>query len=537
MPSNKEIEFILTLKDNLTARWNSTAAHIKNSAKDLALTFQKYWASITAGWLAVSQLVSTGIDWAKGWIEQEEAANNFRRMVVDAGGDVAAVFERINAAAAGLVDDGDLYKAANYAMQMGLSYKDLPKLMEIARAKAREMGLTVTESWEKMMEAIGAGRERGLKAIGINADVKAAQEAYAEALGKTTTELTKLEEQQALVNAVIEAGEVSLSRQNMGMLTFSERIQALSAQWENVKDTVGQVIVPLGEAVYGLMLGLVTAAEHMARVFLYPFARIQEWLNATGANTGTALIDAEKRLLEMRGKNLEDLGKLFKGIGDATKRQELEAGIGMGWYGKEKEEEIKKTVTAVKELAVAVGDVQRMAAPDETGLRGNLHGAGSLWEIDEYEFARITDQQMQIGMGWDAIINGAQRGVEALSMGIMEGVGEAWESTFGEANSLFEKFMESVMAGIMEVLAFSAAKAVVGSVFSALGLGWLPGLIGLSGSGSGSASAEDRVVDAIEKMAAAPITGVVDVSNGRMMLRRDMPDYEAWRVKKAAGEE
>jgi len=535
MPSNKEIEFILTLKDKLTAKWNSTAAHIKNSAKDLAVTFQKYWASITAGWLAVSQLVSTGIDWAKGWMDQEQAASNFRRMVVDAGGDVAAVFERINAAAAGLVDDGDLYKAANYAMQMGIAYKDLPKLMEIARAKAREMNITVTESWEKLLEAIGAGRERGLKALGINADAKAAQDAYAESLGKTAGQLTKVEEQQALVNAVMIAGNVALARQNMDVLTLQERIQKLAAVWENIKDWGGEKLVRGALGVVMAAQAIYKAGLDAGRGVMFVisvFEAIAEKLGLGGTTWARdTFVELQKSSAEA-AKNIKENWDAMTG-GIRTDSTSLGTGVGMGWY--DKAEDIKKTTQAVKELAVAVGDVQHMAGRGE-GVTGAALPR-KIWEIDEYEFARITEQQMEIGTGWDAVINGAQAGVNSLADSIMIGVTDAWEQMFGEANSLVEKFFQSVMAGIMEVLAMTASRAVVGGIFDVLGIGWLPGLIGLRQTGGESTgSGMEQIVSAIEKLALAPISGTVDLASGQILFRREMPDYEAWRAKKGAGE-
>jgi hypothetical protein len=99
--------------------------------------------------------------------------------------------------------------AANRAMVLGVAdnTEEFTELMEIARDRARAMGLTIEQAFNDIVTGIGRGSPLILDNLGLVIDQVAANEDYASSLGKTADALTEEEKKQALLNAVLEQGK------------------------------------------------------------------------------------------------------------------------------------------------------------------------------------------------------------------------------------------------------------------------------------------------------------------------------------------
>ena len=149
-------------------------------------------------------------------------------------------------ASKGAVSNYDLILSANKAMSLGVAKNtnDFTTLMEIARIKAKNMGITTTQAYNDIVTGLGRGSAMILDNLGITINAAQANEEYAKSIGKTVSQLTDAEKKQALINKVVADGKKELEATGEVMLTDAERRQKLIAQIENMKDRIWNALLP-----------------------------------------------------------------------------------------------------------------------------------------------------------------------------------------------------------------------------------------------------------------------------------------------------
>ncbi|MDO4713841.1 MAG: hypothetical protein Q4B28_04265 [bacterium] len=115
---------------------------------------------------------------------------------------------------------------------------DFTTLMDIARIKAKNMGITTTQAYNDIVTGLGRGSAMILDNLGITVNAAEANEEYAKAIGKTVNQLTDAEKKQALINKVVSDGKKELEAMGEVMLTDPEKRQKLIAQIANMKDRI-----------------------------------------------------------------------------------------------------------------------------------------------------------------------------------------------------------------------------------------------------------------------------------------------------------
>ena len=134
----------------------------------------------------------------------------------------------------------DITKSANKAMIMGIAPGTINTLMEIAKAASRAM----SETTEKMFADITLGTARSSKKIldnlGIIVDWKSAYQAHAAAIGVTVKMLTAEEKMVARTNAIKVAGSKIVRTLNTDYTTQKEKLDQLTASFENMFDSIKQ---------------------------------------------------------------------------------------------------------------------------------------------------------------------------------------------------------------------------------------------------------------------------------------------------------
>ena len=104
---------------------------------------------------------------------------------------------------------------------------------------------TVAENVEQLTEAIKRQNSRMLKTQGYSETLADSQSVYAEALGKTTDELTDAETRQAEYNAIMQDATSYMGLADVYGNSYSATTQRLSNSIENLKVAFGQVLAPL----------------------------------------------------------------------------------------------------------------------------------------------------------------------------------------------------------------------------------------------------------------------------------------------------
>jgi hypothetical protein len=212
----------------------------------LAGRMQAHGAKMAAAFAKVAAVVyglKKAFDFANEAARFEQSMAAFHSQVNKLGLSATSEFNRIRRASAGLIDDKSIVESANRALSLGIPLNEIGNLMEIARAKARDMGETTTQMFNDIVTGIGRGSPMILDNLGLMIKLGDVNEKYAASLGKTAKELTDVEKKQALLNAVMDAGTEAVNRHNLEQLTYAERIQQMTATLENLKLQIGAGLI------------------------------------------------------------------------------------------------------------------------------------------------------------------------------------------------------------------------------------------------------------------------------------------------------
>ena len=184
---------------------------------------------------------------AKTAIEIESTTIAFENLSTSAGQVSGDILSALQEASAGTISANNLMLSANRAMVLGVAdnTQEFTALMEIARDRARAMGLTTTQAFNYIVTGIGRGSPLILDNLGLVIDLAAANKEYAIRLGKTTEALTEEEKKQALLNAVLKQGERTIDKNAQAQMTASEATQALKASIEDLTAEIGRTFLPI----------------------------------------------------------------------------------------------------------------------------------------------------------------------------------------------------------------------------------------------------------------------------------------------------
>lgn len=100
--------------------------------------------------------------------------------------------------------------------------------------------------------------------LGITINAQEAQEAYAQSIGKTTSQLTDAEKKQALINKVVADGKKELEAMGEIELTAVERKAQLMVSLDNLTGMIGNIFLPMVENVVSALIPMVSSFTERA---------------------------------------------------------------------------------------------------------------------------------------------------------------------------------------------------------------------------------------------------------------------------------
>lgn len=145
--------------------------------------------------------------------------------------------QRLEGVAAGLADDEALINSANQAIiTLGKSANRLPEILELSRRAAFILGVDFQKTFDSMVNAIENGNAKALKNFNIIIDTEKVYKDYAKTLGTTAGELTQVQKQQALLNAVLDQGAKSLKNVDAELTPIANSFQRLKTKIADMAD-------------------------------------------------------------------------------------------------------------------------------------------------------------------------------------------------------------------------------------------------------------------------------------------------------------
>lgn len=181
----------------------------------------------------------------------EQLRTSFENLAESAGQSSDDILQAMRDAANGMVTDADLMESYNNAMLLvGESMADkFPDLLQIAQASAAATGEDVNFMLDSLVTGIGRGSPMILDNLGLTINLSEAYDEYAATLGIAADEMSKAQQQEALLNAVIESGAGFIERLGDNTGGTAQTLAQLRVSMENAKMGIATALLPALEAI------------------------------------------------------------------------------------------------------------------------------------------------------------------------------------------------------------------------------------------------------------------------------------------------
>lgn len=326
-----------SLKGSASTASASMTGSISKSFNVMRVKAKSVFAAIRANWLATTaSIVASVIIVRKAWdaafaaarLEQSRLA--FKNIAKGLGRDAEEAFAKINKASVGLISEEALVVAANRALAFKIPLEDIPKLLEISRAAAREMGLTTEFAFDKIVTGIGRASPLLIDDLGIKLKIGDANKKMAESLGKVVSQLTAQELGQAVLNETLAEGQEIVDRQNLSTLTSAENMQKAGVEATDLSSRLNSKLIPTFTRLSKLLIAMEPALNvliDLLDLVALGFTKITNVLQIVNRSLNVLLIEPlaliEKGLNLLRGTNntvWQDIAKdTRRGVAEAAK--------------------------------------------------------------------------------------------------------------------------------------------------------------------------------------------------------------------------
>ena len=199
----------------------------------------------TAAGAALVAFKASALDSFKNY---ETAMFGLANSVKNVEGTIADAMDSIgNSTSGGLLSMQDTAIAMRNLTEYGYSVDQAAQMLR-SMTYAAIGNLKVNEELDdkviRMTESVKSHSEITLRSNGIIDAGTTANEKYAQAVGKSASELSDAEKMQALYNAVVESGNANLGVAEAYQGTYSAAVQRLNSTVQDLKDTFAQMIAP-----------------------------------------------------------------------------------------------------------------------------------------------------------------------------------------------------------------------------------------------------------------------------------------------------
>ncbi len=183
-------------------------------------------------------------------------AQTFDNVTASVGITSQALLIDLRKASAGTISDFALIEKANIALsgatgKLGEALgKGLPQLLQIARIQAKATGKDIDYIFGSLVEGIRKTSPLRIDNAQLIIKTTAAEEAYAQSVGKTAQQLTVEEKGIAILNATLEAGNAAIAQAGNIQETNAEKMARAQATVTNALDGLAVAVQPA----YGTLL-------------------------------------------------------------------------------------------------------------------------------------------------------------------------------------------------------------------------------------------------------------------------------------------
>jgi len=188
----------------------------------------------------------------------EQLRASFNNLAESAGLSGAEILSSMREASKGMITDASLMESFNKSMLLvgeGMADK-MPKLLEIAQASAAATGQDVGFLLDSLVTGIGRGSPMILDNLGLTVNLSEAYAGYAQTLGITVDEMTKAQQQEALLNAVMASGDEFIQRLGDNSGGTAQSLAQFKVSMENMRMELATALLPALNALLPIIAGL-----------------------------------------------------------------------------------------------------------------------------------------------------------------------------------------------------------------------------------------------------------------------------------------
>lgn len=259
--ADKKLQIVITAVDNASKVLNN----IGKSAQSMNKGITNAGKSISAAGKNISSLgrnLSVGITapmvaagaavvgLAKKAGKFQSVSDSYRSMTKEIGISGDELISSVKKATSGTISNMDVMtnflkaKTLIGKEALGEGGKNFERFALIAKKAARTTGHDVDFMFESIVTGIGRSSTKWLDNTGIVINATDAQNAYAESIGKTRSELTETEKKIATTNAFLEKAEEELKNIAPTAGGISTSFKQLSVAFEEAGISMGMTLIP-----------------------------------------------------------------------------------------------------------------------------------------------------------------------------------------------------------------------------------------------------------------------------------------------------
>ena len=136
----------------------------------------------------------------------EQLVEGFTFMANESGRTTSIVVDRLKEITGEALSTQEALQGASLALSAGFSSADLEGLAKVARGASLALGRNLNDAFDRLTRGAIKLEPEILDELGIMVRLDDATEAYADTIGKTASQLTQFQRQQAFLNAINEQG-------------------------------------------------------------------------------------------------------------------------------------------------------------------------------------------------------------------------------------------------------------------------------------------------------------------------------------------
>lgn len=190
----------------------------------------------------------------------EQLRLSFDNLAESAGQSGDQILASLREASNYMIEDADLMESYNNALLLvgeGMADK-FPQLLGIAQASAAATGEDVGFMLDSLVKGIGRASPMILDNLGLTINLSEVYADYADSLGIAADAMSDAEKQEALLNAVIDAGGEFTARLGDNTSDSATSIAQLRTAFQNAKMSIATAFLPALDMVVGPLADLAT---------------------------------------------------------------------------------------------------------------------------------------------------------------------------------------------------------------------------------------------------------------------------------------